>query len=79
MHALYPNPALLPSLLLLSLAVAGCGKAPPQEKHQEPWPDEAEAVFQEAEALKYSLQQHSLEEQRLREAGLPAHPPAPLK
>ena len=81
MCALYPKPKTLPSVLL-GLLLAGCGQAPPdppQAVQEEPWPHEHEVIFQEAEALKYSLEQHKLEEQRLREAGLPDNPPAPLQ
>jgi len=81
MCALYPKPKTLPSFLL-GLALAGCGQAPPEMQRsasEEPWPHEHEVIFQEAEALKYSLEQHKLEEQRLREAGLPENPPAPLQ
>jgi hypothetical protein len=81
MTALYPKPKTLPSVLL-GLLLAGCGQAPPETQttaYEEPWPAEHEVIFQEAEALKYSLEQHKLEEQRLREAGLPDNPPAPLQ
>ncbi len=79
MRALYPKPALLPSLLLLLSACEWQDAEPRPARVQEPWSNEQEALFQEAEALKYALQQHRLDEQRLREAGLPVNPPAPLK
>ena len=43
----------------------------------EPWSNEAEAGFQEAEALRYSLRQHELEQRRLRDAGLEGSAPVP--
>lgn len=79
MNALYPKPSALPSVLLLGL-LTGCEQAPPPtggSANQEPWPNEHEVLFQEAEALKYSLEQNKLEAQRLREAQLPDTPPAP--
>jgi len=81
MRALYPNPITLPSLLALAL-LCGCEQAELTSNgttETEPWPNEHEAVFQEAEALKYSLQQQEIEAQRLHEAGLPDTPAAPLQ
>ena len=43
----------------------------------DPWSDEAEVLFQEAEALKYTLQQQQLESARLQEQGLDGQPPSP--
>ena len=83
MRALYPMRIALPSLVLGTGLLCGCGQSAPgdsaQATPQEPWPNEYEMIFQEAEALKFTLQQHRLEEQRLYEAGLPANPPAPLQ
>ena len=79
MRALYPKPISLPSLLLLAM-LGACEQAAEKkgaEPYRDPWPNEHEVIFQEAEALKYSLEQHRLEEQRLRETGLPAAAPAP--
>ena len=73
MRALYPKRYALPSALLLLFALSGCEAEPPAAKPntaQEPWPNKHEAVFQEAEALKYSLQQNDLEQQKLQDAGL---------
>ncbi len=44
---------------------------------EEPWSNEAEVVFQEAEALKYSLMQHQLEQRRLRALGVEGATPVP--
>ncbi len=79
MRALYPKPIMLPSLL----AVLSLGACDQQEKagkahtQRESWPNEHEVIFQEAEALKYTLQEQELEAQRLREADLPHAMPAP--
>jgi hypothetical protein len=81
MRALYPKPITLPSFLLLAV-LAGCEQAVPElpaPVNRDDWSHEHEALFQEAEALKYSLEQHRLEEQKLRDAGLPVTPPAPLQ
>jgi len=80
MSALYPMHTALPSLLLASLLCAGCGRndqSTGSAVPDEPWPNEHEELFQQAEALKYSLQQQQLEEQRLRDAQLPVEAPAP--
>lgn len=78
MPPLYPMHSAMHSLALgLVVALAGCGDDRPPPQAQEPWPNEYEAVFQQAEALKYSLQQQELEAQQLREAGVPVTPPAP--
>lgn len=80
MHALYPKRHRLPSLLLAVTTLVGCQDrqaAPP--RFEEPWPHQQEALFQEAESLNYSLQQHQLEQQRLRAIGVPENPPAPMR
>jgi len=79
MRALYPKPVMLPSLLAL-LALPACdqqGEARDIHNQPDPWPNEHEVIFQEAETLKYTLQQQELEAQRLREADLPQGPTAP--
>lgn len=78
--ALYPNRRTLPSIALLAGLLAACeGPHAPTRVAEEPWPNSHEALFQEAESLKYSLSQHELEEQRLREIGAPTLPPAPRR
>jgi hypothetical protein len=41
----------------------------------EPWPTEAEELFQQAEVLKYEVEQQRLEMERLRAQGLDGAPP----
>lgn len=54
----------------------GCEQAPaPPPPQQEAWPHEAETIFQNAEALKYALEQAKLEEQRLRELNVDGQAP----
>lgn len=47
------------------------------EPKEEPWSNEAELVFQQAEALKYSLEQQKLEEARIQNQGLDGRAPSP--
>ena len=83
-RALYPKRTALPSLLLSALLLAACEApaptpAPSEAASAEAWPNEHEVLFQEAEALKYTLEQYRLETQRLQDADLPTNPPAPLQ
>ncbi|WP_457674704.1 hypothetical protein [Thiolapillus sp.] len=41
----------------------------------EPWPTEAEELFQQAEVLKYEVEQQQLEMARLKDQGLEGAPP----
>lgn len=65
---------IFPQILLLLCACerpADPGVAP------EPWSNEAEVIFQEAEALKYSLEKQKLEAEKLEAQGLEGAPPSP--
>lgn len=65
----------LPLVLLLT----GCGQEPPvtaETPKAEPWSNDAELVFQQAEALKHSLEQQKLEQQRIKDQGLEGRPPS---
>ncbi len=67
---------ILPQILFL---LSGC-EAPPHPKPPgEPWSNEAEVIFQEAEALKYALEKQKLEAERLRINGLEGAPPSPRR
>lgn len=61
------------------LLLAGCDQRSDQQVSGEPWPNEAEVLFQEAEALKYTLEQQELESLRLEAQGLEGAPPAPRR
>ncbi len=58
----------------LVLATA-CEQQQPTAPPEEPWSTEAEEVFQQAEVLKYELEQQRLEQERLRAQGLEGAPP----
>lgn len=79
MRALYPKLRRLHSAAAAVLLSACEQAAPPDTRPSpaEPWSNEHEVLFQEAEALKFSLEQHRLEEQRLRDAQVPVTPGAP--
>jgi len=67
---------IFPQILLL---LAACDEPSEPRVAPEPWPNEAEALFQEAEALKYELEQRKLEAERLRAQGLDGAPPMPRR
>ena len=48
--------------------------APPRA---DSWSNEAEVIFQQAEALKYSLEEYKLEQEQIQAQGLEGRPPAP--
>jgi hypothetical protein len=64
--------------LPLVLLLAGCEKDQPvtHAHAPDPWPNEAEVVFQTAEALKYSVEQQKLEIARLKAQGIEGNPPS---
>jgi hypothetical protein len=65
---------IFPQILLL---LSAC-EAPPEPRVTAPlWSNEAEVLFQEAEALKYTLEQQKLETRRFSELGLEGAPPSP--
>jgi hypothetical protein len=67
---------IFPQILVL---LSAC-EAPPESRITAPfWSNEAEVLFQEAEALKYTLEQQKLETRRLREQGLKGAPPSPRR
>lgn len=67
---------IFPQILLL---LSACEAPPEPRVAEEPWSNEAEVLFQEAEALKYSLEQQKLEAGRLRSQGLEGAPPSPRR
>jgi len=81
MHALYTKDRRLPSPLvwLGTLLLAACSDPPAPPLSAEPWPDEAEVIFQQAEVLRYSVEQQRLERERLRRLGLDDTVPLPPK
>ncbi len=82
MRALYTKGLRLPSpLWLAGVLLSACSDPPPASPPvpPEPWPNEAEAVFQQAEALRYSVEQQRLEHARLRRLGLEDAVPPPPK
>ena len=65
---------------LLFLSLVACERQEKQASktvNADSWSNEAEVVFQEAEALKYSLEQYKLEAERLESQGLEGSPPVP--
>lgn len=69
-------------LLVFSLLLQGCGddpaeSEPPPARQSDPWSNAAEQTFQDAEALKYELEQWSLEQQSLQQ--LEVEGAAPLR
>ncbi len=82
MHALYTNDTWLPSPLALAgmLLLSACSDPPESPRlSAEPWPDEVEVTFQQAEVLRYSVEQQRLERERLRRLGLDDAVPPPPK
>ena len=70
MIALYRKRSPLPSLLLipwLALLLAACDSPPPAPKAAEPVPNVYLEAVQEAEALKHSIEERNLEQQRIDE------------
>ena len=65
---------IFPQILLLLSACEPSGESPVAE---EPWPNEAEVLFQEAEALKYEVERRRVERKRLGAQGLEGAPPLP--
>ncbi len=66
---------IFPQILLLLAACERSG--PPPAPPADPWPDEAEVLFQEAEVLKYELERRRQEAERLRARGIEGAPPRP--
>lgn len=67
-------------LFLLSVVLlTGCEQASTVTRAYapDPWSNEAELVFQTAEALRYSVEQQKLEIARLQAQGLEGNPPSP--
>ncbi len=62
----------LAGLVMLS----GCDRSPPPPP-PEPWPNDAEVLFQQAEVLRYELIRRQTEAARLRAQGLEGAPPMP--
>ena len=67
---------IFPQILLLLCA---CEQQPKPQVAPEPWSNEAEELFQEAEALRYSLEKQRLEAERLKAQGLEGAPPTPRR
>ena len=67
---------ILPHFLLL---LSACEAPPEPRVAEEPWSNEAEVLFQEAEALKYALEKQQLETEKLRKHGLEGAPPSPRR
>jgi len=65
---------IFPQILFL---LSGCEVPPEPQEDADPWSNEAEVIFQEAEALKYSLEKQKLATGRLRAQGLEGAPPSP--
>lgn len=66
-------------LTLLPLLLPACSDPAPHQAAPalggDPWSNEAEEIFQNAEALKYALEQHKLEQQRLQESDVEGKAP----
>ena len=63
--------------LALVVTVSACDRASPPPPAAEPWPDDAEVTFQQAEVLRYELIRRQTEAARLRAQGLDGVPPMP--
>ena len=66
---------ILPVLFLFGCKEEDALTTQPKQK-EEPWSNEAELVFQHAEALKHSLEQQKLEEARIDDQGLEGRAPS---
>ena len=68
MNALYRKRPSLPSLLLLTVvgpSLTACDNPPPPTKTAEPVPNVYLEAVQEAEALKHSIEENNLQQQRI--------------
>ena len=65
MTALYRNRHLLPSLLLACLACACEGEQPSPQSTAGPVPNAYLEALQEAEALKHTIEERNIEQQRI--------------
>jgi hypothetical protein len=66
MYALYRKPFALPSLIL-ALLLSACDGKPLPPRSAEPVPDIYLEALQEAEALKYSIEEHNENQRRIEE------------
>jgi hypothetical protein len=76
-----PSP-LLSACALLALLAAACTEPEPPTptaRPPDPWSNAAERQFQQAEALRYELEQQKLEQQRLRDLAVEGQPPPPRR
>ena len=69
---------IFPHILFL-LLLNGCEAPSEPERVREPWSNEAEVLFQQAEVLKYEVEQQRMETERLRAQGLEGAPPSPKR
>ena len=67
---------IFPQLALILVACEGSSEPPVPP---EPWSNEAEVLFQDAEVLKYDLERRKAEAARLRDQGLDGVPPMPRR
>jgi hypothetical protein len=66
-------------LALLATACSDPQPPPAPARPPDPWSNAAERQFQQAEALRYELEQQQLEDQRLNDLGVAGQPPAPRR
>ncbi len=64
-------------LILLIASIIGCSREAAEQSAANPndWPGETEVVFQNAEVLRYQIEQRRLEQSRLDELGVEGAPP----
>ena len=65
MNALYRNRHLLPSLMLACLSWACEGEPPPPQENATVVPNEYLEAMQEAEALRHTVEQRNIDQQRI--------------
>ena len=65
----------IPAIIAFTLQSCSEAEAPKPKPIQEPWSHEAETLFQNAEALKYAVEEAREEDRRLEQLGVNGQTP----